>query len=125
MASVSTENFSFETARFGAQLWLDFLVDSLGMKTGYGYVWKEERDTKCLQVMALELVARRRRNRSLKTAARQIREREKKSGFKNSKLRKFYDFAAELLLIVTSSLQLRFESTICLWTHLDVLYATV
>ncbi|ONH92100.1 hypothetical protein PRUPE_8G155400 [Prunus persica] len=73
MASVSTENSGFKTARFRAQLWLDFLVDSLGIKAGYGYVWKEERDTKCLQVMALEFVARRRRNRSLKSAARQIR----------------------------------------------------
>ncbi|CAL2228531.1 unnamed protein product [Prunus armeniaca] len=47
------------------------------------------------------------------------------SGFIKSELRNIYGYATELLLIVTSSLQLQFESTTCLRTHLDALYATV
>ena len=80
---------------------------------------------KSLQVVALDLVARRRGNGCLKMVVRNIRERKKKSEFKNSELRKIYDCATELLLIVTSSLQLRFEPTTCPRTHLDVLYVTV
>ncbi|KAI5351031.1 hypothetical protein L3X38_003922 [Prunus dulcis] len=119
------KNSGFKAARFRAQLWLDFLVDSLGIKAGYGYLWEEEKEAKSLQVVALDLVAIRRRNSCLKMAIRNIRERKKKSGFKNSELRKIYDCATELLLIVTSSLQLRFEPTTCPQTHLDVLYVTI
>ncbi|KAI5351505.1 hypothetical protein L3X38_004396 [Prunus dulcis] len=76
----------FEAARFWAQFGLDFLVDSLGIKAGYEHVWEEEKEAKSLQVVALDLVARWRRNSCLKMAIRNIHERKKKSGFKNSEL---------------------------------------
>ncbi|CAL8992960.1 unnamed protein product, partial [Prunus brigantina] len=48
-----------------------------------------------------------------------------KSGFIKTEVRDIYDYATELLLIVTPSLQLRFESTTCLRTRFVALYATV
>ncbi|CAL2229980.1 unnamed protein product [Prunus armeniaca] len=48
-----------------------------------------------------------------------------KSGFIKTEVRDIYDYATEFLLIVTPSLQLRFESTTCLRTRFVALYATV
>ncbi|CAL8164622.1 unnamed protein product [Prunus armeniaca] len=47
------------------------------------------------------------------------------SGFIKIEVRDIYGYATELLLLVTPSLQLRFESTTCLRTRFVALYATV
>ncbi|KAI5351417.1 hypothetical protein L3X38_004308 [Prunus dulcis] len=79
-------NFWVRSCQFLGSILARFSVDSLGIKAGYEYVWEEEGEAKSVQVVALNLVARRRRNGCLKMAVRNIHERKKKSGFKNYEL---------------------------------------
>ena len=80
-----TQKFWVRSCPFLGSILARFSVNSLGIKAGYESIWEEEREAKSFQVVALDLVARRRRNGCLKMAVR-IHERKKKSGFKNYEL---------------------------------------
>ncbi|CAL8117709.1 unnamed protein product [Prunus armeniaca] len=82
--------------------------DGLGLEEGSEMV--------CLGPVYLETVAGVGRYQGLKLAGHGAFEEEEEENL---------GFKTELLLNVTSSLQLRFEPTMCLRTHLDVLYASV
>ncbi|CAL2231874.1 unnamed protein product [Prunus armeniaca] len=62
--------------------------------------------------------------KQLPKSARPLCRNPEKSGFIKSELRNIYGYATELLLIVTPSLQFRFESTTSLRTRFVALYAT-